>query len=73
MGVLLALHLTFDGVQNTHIMELHFNCLKFPLGSDVIVGKLKHFSVRFQTVSMVVPFVDVWFGNQRPPLWSSVE
>ena len=24
MGVLLALYLTFDGVQNVHIMELHF-------------------------------------------------
>lgn len=68
MGVLLALHLTFDGVQNAHIMELHF--LLWALRYS---RKLKHFSVRFQTVSMVVPSVDVQWEPKASTLWPSVE
>lgn len=61
MGVLLALYLTFDGVQNADIMELHF--LLWAL--EVIVGKAEALQqLGFQTVSMVVPSVDVCCGTK---------
>lgn len=70
----MALVLTFDGGQNAHIMELDFYCLKFPWDPSIIIGKLKSFSVRFQMVSMVVPFVDLWVWEpETSTLWLSVE